>query len=470
MAQISFDAGAIAGFRSKLRGPLLLEDTDRLAFEESCKIWNGMIRSRPALVVRPTGTADVVECVRFARERALAISPKGGGHNIAGTSLVDGGLMVDMCRMRGVLVDPQQKLVRVQPGCLLGDVDRETQLHGLATVLGFVSETGVAGLTLGGGIGYLTRRFGWTSDNLVEAEIVGADAKVLRASANENADLFWALRGGGGNFGIVTSFTFRLHDVGPMITGGMIVWPAEQAQEVLATFSEVTRTSSRELTLVSTMRLAPPAPFIPKEWHGKPIVGVVACQSGTPSQAEKDLAPFRRLGKPIVDLITQKPYVAQQTMLDAAQPKGLHYYWKTEYLPALTEKIVDTYRTHGALAPTPTCQIFMFQVGGAIAEMAADDGAVGNRDAQFVLGVAGSWLPDDVNAQKHISWVRAAWDSMRPLGTGGVYVNFMTDDEGEDRVRAAYRDNFARLSAVKAKYDPDNVFRANKNVPPAPVA
>jgi FAD/FMN-containing dehydrogenase len=466
MRQSSLDETVVTGFRSGLRGPLLLRDADKEAFEDSCTIWNGMIRSRPALVVRPTGTADVVECLRFARQHSLLVSPKGGGHNIAGTCLAENGLMVDMRLMRGVFVDPKQKLVRVQAGCLLGDVDRETQLHGLATVLGFISETGVAGLTLGGGIGYLTRRFGWTCDNLVELELVTADAEVVTASADENADLFWALRGGGGNFGIVTSFTFRLHEVGPTVTGGMIVWPADQAEAVLSTFAEMTSASTRDLTLVSTMRLAPPAPFLPKEAHGTPIVGVVACHSGTPAQAQKDLAPLRRLGKPLVDLIVQKPYVAQQTMLDATQPKGLHYYWKSEYLPSLTQEIVDAYRAHGASVPTAQSQVFMFQVGGAIGDRPADDGAVGNRDAQFVFGAAGAWLPADPNAERHTAWVRGAWDAMRPLATGGVYVNFLTEEEGEDRVRAAYRDNFARLTAVKAKYDPDNVFRVNKNVRP----
>ena len=460
------DQDALAGLRSKLRGPLLLEDAHREAFQESCTIWNGMIRSRPALVVRPTGTADVVECIRFARERGLAISPKGGGHNIAGTSLVDDGLMLDMCRMRGVRVDAKRRLVHVQPGCLLGDVDRETQLHGLATVLGFVSETGVAGLTLGGGIGYLTRRFGWTCDNLVEVELVTADARVLRAGSDENADLFWALRGGGGNFGIVTSFTFRLHDVGPGVTAGMVVWPAEQAPDVLGKFAEVASASPRELTLVSTMRLAPPAPFLPKEAHGQPIIGVVACHTGTPSQAEKDLEPIRGLGRPLADLVTNKTYIAQQSMLDATQPKGLHYYWKSEYLPALTDEILDTYRTHGSLVPTAQSQIFMFQVDGAIADRATDDGAVGNRDAHFVFGAAGAWLPDDPKASQNVAWVRSAWDAMRPKATGGVYVNFLTEDEGDERVRAAYRDNFARLAEVKTAYDPENVFRANKNVRP----
>jgi FAD/FMN-containing dehydrogenase len=368
--------------------------------------------------------------------------------------------------MKGVLVDPVKKLAHVQAGCLLGDVDRETQLHGLAAVLGFVSETGVAGLTLGGGLGYLTRRFGWTSDNVVEAEVVTADGAVLRASAEENADLFWGLRGGGGNLGIVTSFTFRLYEVGPMVTAGMIVWPGEQASDVLGKFSEITRASTRELTLALTMRLAPPAPFVPKELHGKPIIAVIACHSGSPARADEELAPLRTFGKPAVDLITNKPYCAQQSMLDATQPKGPHYYWKSEYLPPLTQATCDTFRTHGAMVPTPQSQIILFQVGGAIAERAADDGAVGNRDAEFVLGIAGSWMPGDPNAEEHTSWVRTAWQAMRPHSTGGVYVNFLTEEEGEDRVREAYRDNFARLSSVKAKYDPDNVFRSNKNVRP----
>jgi FAD/FMN-containing dehydrogenase len=460
------DETKIIALRGRLRGPLLLEASDRDAFAESCRIWNGMIRSRPALVVRPTGSADIVECVRFAREHRLLIAAKGGGHNIAGTSLAADGLTVDLCRMRGVLVDPVHKLARVQGGCLLGDVDRETQLHGLATVLGFVSETGVAGLTLGGGFGYLTRRFGWASDNLVEVEIVTADARVLRASAQENPDLFWALRGGGANFGIVTSFTFRLHEVGPSVTAGMIAWPAEQAPEVLATFAEVSATAGRELTLATNLRLAPPAPFLPKDFHGKPMIGVIACHTGTPAQAERDLEPLRRCGKPIADQLVQKPYAAQQMMLDATQPKGLHYYWKSEYLPGLSAAARETFLKYGARIPTAQSQIILFQVGGALGERPADDGAVGNRDAQFVFSAAGCWLPDDPNAQAHPHWVRDAWQAMKPHATGGVYVNFLTEEEGEDRVRAAYGANFARLSAVKGQYDPDNLFRSNKNVLP----
>lgn len=466
MALESVDPTIINAFRTRLRGPVLLRDSDPAGFEETCKIWNGMVQSRPAVVVRPTGTADVVESVRFAREQRLAISPKGGGHNIAGTCLADGGLTVDMCRLRGVLVDRERKLVHVQPGCLLGDVDRETQLHGLAAVLGFVSETGVAGLTLGGGFGYLTRRFGWTSDNLVEAEVVTADGRVLRASAEDNADLFWGIRGGGGNFGIVTRFTFRLHEVGPMVTAGMCVWPAEQAPEVIAKYAELTRVAPRELTLAMTMRLAPPAPFLPKEWHGKPIIANVVCHTGSQAQADADLAPLRSLGKPIADLIARKPYCAQQSMLDATQPKGPHYYWKSEFLPALTAEACDVFGTYGTQTPTPQSQIIVFHVGGAIVERAADDGAVGNRDAEFAFAAAGCWLPDDPQGDAHRKWVRTAWQAMRPHSTGGVYVNFLTAEEGEDRVREAYRDNFERLAAVKAAYDPENLFRSNKNVVP----
>jgi FAD/FMN-containing dehydrogenase len=462
------DPAAVNALRAKLRGQVLLPVADRDAYDESCRIWNGMIRARPALVARPTGTADVIECVRFARDQRLLIAAKGGGHNIAGTCLAAEGITVDLSRMRGVLVDAKNRLVRVEPGCLLGDVDRATQVHGLATVLGFVSETGVAGLTLGGGLGYLTRRFGWTSDNLVEVEIVTADGRAIRASADENADLFWALRGGGGNFGIVTSFTFRLHPVGPMVTAGLIAWPAEQAGEVLAKYAEVSSTAARELTLAVTMRLAPAAPLLPTEWHGQPIIGVVACHTGSLAEGERDLAALKAFGKPIADLIVQKPYTAQQMMLDATQPKGLHYYWKTEYMPALSPEALEVFRSHGVRVPTAQSQIVLFQVAGAIAERPADDGAVGNRDAEYMLGVAGAWRPDDANADRHMAWVRTAWQALRPFATGGVYVNFLTAEEGDDRVREAYRDNFSRLGAVKAKYDPDNLFRSNKNVVPQP--
>ncbi|HTQ04521.1 MAG TPA: FAD-binding oxidoreductase [Polyangiaceae bacterium] len=461
------DTAALTPFRARLRGPLLLPDADPTAFSESVTIWNGMVKSRPALVVRPSGTADVVECVRFAAERRIPIAPKGGGHNLAGTCLPEHGLTVDFCRLKAVHVDAKKKLAHVQPGALLGDVDRETQLHGLATVLGFVSETGVAGLTLGGGYGYLTRRFGWTSDNLVEAEVVTADARVLTANADENPDLFWAIRGGGGNFGIVTRFTYRLHDVGPQVTGGLIAWPGDRAAAVLAEYAARTPSLPRELTLALTVRLAPPAPFLPQEWHGKLIVLLVVCHTGSEAQATADLAPFRALGNPLVDLVARKPYAVQQSMLDATQPRGPHYYWKSEFLPVLTPAARDAFITHASKPATPLSQLVLFHVGGAIREHAKDDGAVGNRDAEYMFGSAGCWLPDDPNAQANIAAVRGAWEAMRPHSTGGVYVNFLTAEEGEDRVRAAYRDNFERLAALKAKFDPTNLFQSNKNVRPS---
>lgn len=463
---LELETPEINALRDRLRG-LLLHEGDQ-GYEDARKLWNGMIDRRPALVVKPTGTADVVECVNFARNHNMFLSIKGGGHNIAGTAIADGALTIDMSMMRGVLVDPVEREVRVQAGCLLGDVDRETQLHGLATVLGFVSETGVAELTLGGGFGYLTRRFGWTVDNLLEVEIVTADGRVLRASENEHDDLFWAVRGGGGNFGVITSFTYRLHPVGPKIVGGSMAWPADgAADQVLKRYREVTESAPRELTVFLALRFAPPAPFVPREWHGKPIVMIMVCHSGSGEQAKKDLAPLKGLGGSIFDTVTEKNYTKQQSMLDATQPKGRHYYEKSEYLPRLTDEFLSVLREQAALETPPFSTLFLAHVGGAIADRETDDGAVGNRNATYVLGVKGEWNPDDVGNKRHIAWVRSAWDKLRPFSTGGVYVNFQSADEGEERVRASYGKNFNRLAEVKAKYDPQNLFRINRNVSPA---
>jgi FAD/FMN-containing dehydrogenase len=462
---VTIDEDKLQALQGRLRFPLIKPGEP--GFEPACLIWNGMITHRPALVAQPAGVADVVACIEFAREHGLPISPKGGGHNIAGTALPAGGLLLDMSRMRGVLVDPASRVVRVQAGCLLGDVDRETQVHGLAAVLGFVSETGVAGLTLGGGFGYLTRKYGYTVDSLLGVEIVTADGRVRYASLKEEEELFWALRGGGGNFGIATSFTFKVYEVGPKITGGMIVWDGAQAEEVLAFVREFTSKTPRELTCAATMRLAPPAPFVPKEYHGKPIVGVVCCHTGSLEQARSDLAPLKGLGKPVADLIVEKPYVEQQRMLDATQPKGPCYYWKSEYVSELSEGFLSAFRARAALNSSPMSQIIAFQLAGAMGERPSDDGAVGNRDAGFVCGVAGSWVPNDPNGPKYQQWVRESWEAIRPFSTGGVYVNFQTADEGEDRVRAAYGSNFDRLAAIKKKYDPNNLFRTNRNIAPA---
>ncbi len=462
---VSLSEETIDGFGQRVRGPLLFP-SDR-EFEAATRIWNGLITHVPALVVQPTGTADVVEAVNFAREHDLSLSVRGGGHNIAGTALADGGLTVDMSRLRGVVVDPEARTATVQAGCLLGDVDRETQLHGLATPLGFVSETGVAGLTLGGGFGYLTRRFGWAVDNLLEVEIVTADGRVRRASREENADLFWAIRGGGGNFGVVTSFTFRLHEVGPTVYGGLIAWSGERVDEILESYRELTASSPRELTAFMIMRRAPPAPFVPDEWHGKRICAMAICYSGDLDDTEEVLAPILSLGDPVVDLLSDQPYTQLQSYLDATQPKGNHYYWKTEFAAELRDELLATMRDLAAENPIPSGQLLFAHIGGALNERDADDGAVGNREARFAYGAAGMWEPDDPDGERYREWVREAWQQFRPFSTGGNYVNFQTADEDESRVRATYGDNFDRLAAVKREFDPENLFRANRNIRPA---
>ena len=317
---VSLATKQLDGLESRIKGRLMRAGDQ--GWNDAVSIWNGMAARLPALVLQPTSAHDVAAAVSFARDHGLLLGIKGGGHNIAGTAIAEGGLTLDLSGMREVAVDPDAKVVHVGPGCLLGEVDEATQAHGLATVLGFVSETGVAGLTLGGGFGYLTRRFGWTVDNLAEVQVVGADGQLRTANRDQHPELFWALRGGGGNFGVVTRFSFHLHEVGPTITGGLIVWSAERAAEVLAAYRDLTERAPRELTAAAIVRLAPPAPFLPQVWHGKPIAGIQVCHSGP--NAEADLAPVRALGNPIVDLVTPKPYAAVQSMLNAMEPKWLH--------------------------------------------------------------------------------------------------------------------------------------------------
>jgi FAD/FMN-containing dehydrogenase len=436
-------------------------------FEDATLIWNGLIDKQPALVIQPATTDEVVAAVNLAREHRLLLSIKGGGHNIAGLSLADRGVTLDMSRMRQVRVDPDRRVAQVGPGCLLGDVDRATQDLGLAAMLGFVSETGVAGLTLGGGFGYLSRRFGYTVDNLVEVEIVTADGRVRRVGPDSEPELFWALRGGGGNFGVVTEFTYALHEVGPQIMGGLIAWPAEDhGEDVLGLYKEMTASAPRELTQVITMRLAPPAPFIPEQWHGKPMVAMIACHTGDLDQAARDLAPIKGFGKPIADLIVPKTYVEQQSLLDATQPKGANYYWKTEFIPGLSDEYLAVFRANAAEIASPMSQFMAFHIQGAVNEHAEDDGAVGNRDAAFVTGAAGAWPAADPNGETHQAWVRAAWGRLRPFSTGGNYVNFQTIDDDVDRIEDSYRGNYERLRRVKGEYDPENLFRVNRNLTP----
>ena len=460
----SLDPTLVQGLRAGLRGPVLAASDP--GYDETRAIWNAMIDRRPALIARCIGVSDVLACVRFAREHSLALSMRGGGHNIAGLALAEGGLLVDLSLMRGVWVDPASRVARAQGGCLLGDVDRETQLHGLAAALGFVSATGCAGLTLGGGFGYLSRRFGWTSDGVRAMELVTADGRQVRASEKENPDLFWGLRGGGGNFGVVTGIEYELHPVGPEIYGGPVAWRAESAAEVLELFRTLASEAPRELTLVGVMRKAPPAPWLAKDAHGQLIVMLLACYSGKPEDGEKLLAPLKALGKPVGDLLQRRPYVSLQNLLDATQPKGRRYYWKSEYLPGITAELVAKQREHAERILSPHSAVIVFQLGGAIADRPADHSAVGNRDAAAVLNVAGSWeKPEDDAA--NVEWARSTWRDMKRFSTGGTYVNFLTEDEPEDRVAAAYGKNLERLSRIKASWDPQNIFRMNKNIAPA---
>lgn len=462
--EIDLKQDRLDGLKMRLQGPMFAPGDD--GYDASRTLWNGMIDRKPGVVVRCLGVADVIACVQFARANDLLLCIKGGGHNIAGLAAADGAMMLDMSLMRGVWVDPRRKIARAQAGCLIGDVDRETQVHGLATVLGFVSLTGISGLTLGGGFGYLTRRWGWTSDNVIGMDVVTADARLVRASSDDYPDLFWGLRGGGGNFGVVTGIEYKLHPVGPEVVGGVVAWPASEAPRVLDLYRTLAETAPLELTLVALLRPAPPAPWLPKEMHGKPIAALLACYSGRPGEGEKAVAPIRSFGKPVGDVLVRRPYTQIQSLLDAAQPKGRRYYWKSEYLssiePVLCEKVIE----HAARIRSPHSAVILFQIGGALNQFTEAHSPVGNREARYVLNIAGSWeQPGEDRA--HIEWARDAWNDMKPFSTGGTYINFLTEDEGPERMKAALGKGIERLAEVKAKWDPQNVFRTNRNIKPA---
>jgi FAD/FMN-containing dehydrogenase len=461
--EIDIEQGTIDGLKTRLRGPVLVPDDH--GYEEARTVWNAMIDKRPAIVARCIGSADVIECVRFAREHDLLLCIKAGGHNIAGLAAADGALMLDLSLMRGAWVDRERKSVRAQGGCLLGDVDRETQVHGLAAVLGFVSLTGCAGLTLGGGFGYLTKRFGWTSDNVVGMDVVTADGKLVRASSEENQDLFWGLRGGGGNFGVVTGIDYTLYPVGPEVVGGLVAWPASEAPKVLELYRTLAEEAPPELTLVTIMRPAPPAPWLPQDMHGKPIIAILACYSGSPEEGERVVAPIKSFGNPIGDVLVRRPYIQLQSMLDPTQPKGRRYYWKSEYLPGIEPALCEKAIEHAGKIQSPHSAVIFFQLGGALNRLDEDHSPVGNRQTRYVFNVAGSWeRPEEDGA--NIEWARAAWSDMKEFSTGGTYINFLTEDEGEERMTAALGKSLGRLAKVKTAWDPENVFRTNRNIRP----
>jgi FAD/FMN-containing dehydrogenase len=450
-------------FKSGFRG--MLVEPGEPGYDEARSVWNAMIDRRPSLIARCLGVADVAMCVDFARQHGLTLSVKGGGHNISGLAVCDGGLMLDMSLMRGVWVDPVARTARAQAGCLLGDLDRETQLHGLATVLGFVSNTGIAGLTLGGGFGYLTRRFGWTTDNVRSMEVVTAEGRIVRASEDENQDLFWGLRGGGGNFGIVTGFEYQLHPVGPEVMAGAIAWTAAEAPEVLEMYRAVTEQAGPELTCVAVLRIAPPAPWLRTDIHGKPIVVLFVCYSGPADEGAAKVAPIKAFGSPVGDVVQRRSYVSQQSILDATQPKGRRYYWKSEFLPGLSLELFTKVIEHANRMVSPHSGVILFPIDGALKQLPEDHSSIGNRDAAVVLNITASWESPEEDAA-NIEWARTSWRDMRRFSTGGTYVNFMTEDEGAERIHAAYRNNYEQLVQVKTKWDPENLFRMNKNVSP----
>ncbi|MGI9175581.1 MAG: FAD-binding oxidoreductase [Rhodothermales bacterium] len=455
--------GTLDTLRTSLRGDLIgAEDP---GYDAERRIWNGMIDRRPAAIARCLGVADVLTSLAFAREHGVPVSVRSGGHNIAGLAVSDGSLMIDLSRMRGVMVDPSTRTAYAQAGCLLSDVDRETQVHGLAAVLGFVSTTGIAGLTLGGGFGYLTRRFGWTCDTVRSMEVVTADGRVVRASEQENPDLFWGLRGGGGNFGVVTNFEYELYPVGPQILGGAIAWRGEEAPTVLEKYRTLLAEAPPEMTCVAVLRKAPPAPWIDKAVHGKPIIALFVCHTGTSEEGEALLTPLRSTGTPVGDIVQRRPYVSQQTLLDATQPKGRRYYWKSEYLPSFDAAMVAPLIDQAERVASPHAAILLFPLDGAIGRLPDDHSAVGNRDVGLVLNIAAGW-DEAADDAANVAWARGAWQALRRFSTGGAYINFQTEDEGEERIRAAYGQNYERLVEVKTKWDPDNVFRMNKNIPP----
>lgn len=450
-------------FKEKFRGKVL--HPSDYGYNRARAIWNGMIDRKPAIIAQCRGITDVMNSINFARNHDLSISIKGGGHNISGLAISNDGFMIDMSLMRGVWVDRDSNITHTQAGCLIGDVDRETQVYDLAAVFGFVSETGIAGLTLGGGFGYLTRKYGWTSDNLVSIDLVTAKGEAIQASEKSNPDLFWALRGGGGNFGVATGFIYKLFPVGPQIMAGGIAWSADHTDEVLQLVQDISNNAPPEFVCVPALRKAPPASWLSKEIHGKSIIALFVCHTGSLEEGERLVAPIKSLGNPVGDIIQPRTYVSQQSLLDATQPKGRRYYWKSEYLPRLDSGLLAKISEHAEKIKSPHSAILLFPLFGALNEQDENHSAVGNRDARWVINIAGAWEDPD-HDEENIKWVRAVWQDIRQYSTGGAYINFMTEDETGDRIQAAYRSNYDRLVKIKRKWDPENIFKMNKNIAP----
>jgi FAD/FMN-containing dehydrogenase len=464
-AEPKIEAEALQAFAMQMRGPILTSEEP--GYEEARKIWNGLIDRRPAIIAQCTGAADVVDAVNFARENGLVVSIKGGGHNVAGNAVNDGGIVIDLSPMRGVHVEPSTRTVRVQGGATLGDMDRETQLFGLAVPAGVVSTTGVAGLTLHGGAGHLRRKYGLSIDNLLSVDIVTADGELRRASATENQDLFWAVRGAGSNFGVVTSFEFQAHPVGPMVMVGAVFYPLEEIQTLLPAWRDYISSAPNELSTVALCWSVPPHEPFPPEHHGKPVLVVATAYAGPVEEGEPVVQPLRELGEPLIDLSGPWPWLGLQSGFDPLFPKGGLYYWKSRALSELSEAAIDDIADFAGRRPSPLTDIIVWHNGGAISDVGESDTAYGDRDANFLVTGEASW-DDAASTDDAIAWARDFWDTMGGHSTGGLYLNFAgLGEEKEALVKAGYGGNYERLVQLKAKYDPTNFFRMNLNISPA---
>jgi FAD/FMN-containing dehydrogenase len=460
---MSVSKALIDGFKTQFGGDVLTSGDS--SYDEVRQIWNAMIDRKPGLIARCKTAADVVQAVAFARANNLLVSIRGGGHNIAGNAVCDDGIMIDMSLMKNVTVDLNTKRAKVEPGCTLGDFDKAVQVHGLATPVGINSTTGIAGLTLGGGFGWLSRKHGMTVDNLLSADVVTADGRQVRASETENADLFWGLRGGGGNFGVVTSFEFQLHPVGPNVLSGLIVYPFAEAKSVLTQFARFTETMPDELNVWMVTRQAPPLPFLQADVHGKEIVALALCYAGDPAVGEKLIEPLRKFATPYGEAVGVQPYTAWQQAFDPLLAPGSRNYWKSHNFSTLSEGAIDSIVTYASKLPTPQCEIFIGTIGGQTTRVASDAMAYSSRDAKYVMNVHGRW-ETAAEDQKVIAWAREFFAKSQPYASGGAYINFLTQEES-DRIAFAYGDTYQKLIEVKTKFDPTNLFRMNQNIKPA---
>jgi FAD/FMN-containing dehydrogenase len=453
---------SIDQLKSSVRGELI-SPTDP-GYDTARKVYNGMIDKRPRLIVRCVDAADVIAAVRYGGENAMLTAVRGGGHNGAGLGTCDDGLVIDLSRMKGVHVDPTARTVQVAAGCVWGDVDHATHAYGLATPSGFISTTGVAGLTLGGGIGYLTRRYGLTIDNLLSVDMVLADGRSVTADNKQNSDLFWAVRGGGGNFGVVTSFQFRLHPVST-VQFGPTFWPLEQAADVLKAYRKFIVDALEEINGFFAFLVVPPAPMFPTHLHMKAVCAIVWCSTGTAEQTNKATKSMRSVGKPLLDAVGPASFPAVQSAFDALFVPGLQWYWRADNFTELSDEAIARHVEHGSKLPTMLSTMHLYPVNGAAQRVGKNETAYSFREALFAEVIVGV-DPDPANAKKIADWCKAYYDALHPYSAGGAYVNFMMD-EGQERVQASFRDNYSRLAAIKKKYDPTNFFCVNQNIRPA---